>query len=137
MLDDIARFILLIETGVQGDRFTALTLSPEILAQPACIARNQAICRLKNDFGRAIILLKSHRLSPFEILGEALNVFHPSATPAVNRLIIIAYRDHWNGLACQHPQPGVLDGIGVLELIHQNRFKPLLVVLKGFRGLQP
>ena len=40
-------------------------------------------------------------------------------------------------VTCQHTDPGILDGVGILELIHQNMAKTLLVMGKNMGLVQP
>ena len=66
-----------------------------------------------------------------------LDVFDARAAPAVNGLVIVAHHHKLAVLAGEDTQPGVLDGIGVLELVHQNMLKAALVVFEYLGVLEP
>ena len=59
-----------------------------------------------------------------------LDVFNFGTTPAINRLIVIANHKHLTGIASQHSDPGVLNGIGVLKLINEYMSEALAVVFQ-------
>ena len=130
LLDDIAGFILLVKAGIEGDGLAPLSLCPEIFTEAPRIARYQSVRSLKNSRRRAVVLLEAYRLSTLEVLREALNVFHPRPSPTVDRLVVVTYGDNRYRLSCQYSEPRILNGVGILELIYQNRFEPLLIVLK-------
>ncbi len=66
-----------------------------------------------------------------------LNVFNARTTPAIDGLVIITNHHKLIIAARQNPEPGVLNGVGVLKLIDQDILKPLLVVLENLRIFQP
>ena len=137
LLDDIARLILLIKAGVERDGLAPLTLCPEIFSKPARIACYQSVGCFKNRRCRTVVLLQTYGLGPGKILCETLDIFDSCASPTVDRLIIVADRDHRDRLPCQHSQPRVLNRIRILKLVDQNRFESLLVMLQRLRRLQP
>ena len=42
------------------------------------------------------------------------------ATPAIDGLVVVSHREHLSFAAGQEAEPGVLDGVGVLELVDQQ-----------------
>ena len=73
-------------------------------------------------------MFQTYRFGAGEIPAEMLNIFDSCAAPAVNRLIIIANRGDFCFTSCQNPEPGILNGIGILKLIHQNMLETLLIM---------
>ncbi len=53
------------------------------------------------------------------VAQELLHVLDFRATPAIDALVVVADHEHVPGVAGQHAHEGVLDGVGVLELVHQ------------------
>jgi hypothetical protein len=70
---------------------------------------------------------------PAKILAEALDVLDLRAAPAVDRLIVVAHGHDGDHEPGQHPQPGVLDRVRVLELIHEDLLEAALVVGQNLR----
>ena len=63
-----------------------------------------------------------------KILAEMLHVLDPRATPAVDRLVVVAHYEDIAVVAHQVLQPRVLDGIGVLEFVHQHMPEAITVM---------
>jgi hypothetical protein len=71
--------------------------------------------------GGAVVLLQPEQLCLRQILAELVQVLDPRAAPAVDRLIVVADHERVRPRPPdQQPDPGVLDRIGVLELIDQH-----------------
>ena len=68
---------------------------------------------------------------------KLLNIFDFGATPAINGLIVIADNKQVAGLTGEHSYPGILNGVGILEFIHQNLAKALLIVGQNIGTFQP
>jgi hypothetical protein len=128
-IDHEAGLVHLVEGGVTQNGLALGILGPEILAQARGVMRNQGICRLEDIAGGAIILLQTHHLGVGIVALEALDVLHPGPAPAIDGLIIVAHQEEMVPVPGQQAQPGVLDGIGILELIHQDVGEALLVVV--------
>lgn len=62
-----------------------------------------------------------------------MNVLDFRAAPAVDRLVVVA--DHHQAVAtlAKQAQPGVLHGVGVLELVHQNMPEAFLIMREQAR----
>ena len=80
---------------------------------------NNPISGVLNSLGRTVILLETNRLCVFKVLSKPLNIFNFSAAPTVNGLIVITDSNYWDRTPRQHPQPGVLNRVRVLEFIDQ------------------
>ena len=137
LLDDVTRLVLLVKAGIERNELAPLTLCPEIFAEAPRIASDQPVSCLENRRRGAVVLFQADCLGPGKILCEALDIFDSCASPPVDRLIIVTDCNHRNRLTCQHPEPGILNGVGILKLVHQNSFESLLVMLQGLRRLQP
>ncbi len=119
-LHDEVRLIALVEGGVQADLFAARAVRPEVLAEPAGVVRDERVRRLEDGARGAVVLLEAVELRVGEVAPELLHVLHARAAPAIDRLIIVKYGKRAARAAHQQAHPGVLDGVRVLELIHQH-----------------
>ena len=63
-----------------------------------------------------------------EVLGELEDVLDAGAPPAVHRLIVVADAAQVACASRQQPQPRVLDGVGVLELVDEDMAEAFPVV---------
>ena len=98
---------------------------------------NQCIGCFQNHAGRAVILLQAQGSRPRKIGFKTLQIFDTSTAPAINRLVIVTNDGDFRITARKYPQPGILNGVGVLKFIHQNVLKALLVVRQQLWPLQP
>ena len=137
LFDNVARLILFVKTRIQGNRLATLSLRPQTFTQPSRIAGNQPIGRLENGLGGAVVLLQTNGFCLPKVLCEPLDIFDARTAPAVNGLIVVTHGNNRNTLARKHPQPGILNGVGILKLINQDGLKPLLVVLQRLGRFQP
>ena len=69
----------------------AFLLGPEFLAFSVDIVANQAVCRIQNGIGGAIILLQTDGAGIFELLLKFQDVGNGRTAELVNRLVIITY----------------------------------------------
>ena len=72
-----------------------------------------------------------------EVAAELLNVLDFGAAPSVNRLIVVAHHHQITAATGEHAQPRVLNGVGVLKLIHQNVSETALIMIEDLRVFQP
>ncbi len=99
--------------------------------------RDYTVGGLQNRLGRAVILLQSNDPGALEVFIEALDIFNFCPAPAIDRLIVVAHcRDRYI-FSGQHPQPRILNSVGVLKLIDENLLKPLLVMTQNFGVFEP
>ena len=137
MFDDKAGLVLLVERGVQANGFTLAALGPQVFAEPSVIVCDQRVGGLEDNAGRAVVLFQAQGARAGKIFLEALQIFDARTAPAVDRLIVVTDDSDVRITARKHPQPGVLDGIGVLEFVDQNMLEALLVVRQQRRVVQP
>ena len=78
--------------------------------------------------GRAVVLLQPDHPGALEVALEAQDVAHLGPAPAIDRLVVVAHAADVAVLGGEQAQPQVLGDIGVLVLIDQDVFEPLLVV---------
>src|SRR6185437_5538705 len=69
--------------------------------------------------------------------AELLQVLDARAAPAVDRLVVVANHEGMAVGTRDEPQPAVLDGIGILELIHQYVPEALAVMREELRVVAP
>ncbi len=136
-LDDKPRFILFVERGVECDRLAIIPVGPQLFAQATEVVGNHRIGGLQDGTGGAVVLFQADGLGAREVIGKALNVFNARAAPAINGLVIVAHGGDLGRLTGEHPQPGVLNAVGVLEFVHQNKRKTALVMLQDVGLVQP
>ena len=79
---------------------------------------NEGIRGLEDRGGRAIILLQPHQARCREIPLEPAHILNTGPSPTVDRLIIIAYRKQAAARPDKLPEPGILERVGILKLIH-------------------
>ncbi len=63
-----------------------------------------------------------------------LDVLDASTAPAVDRLVIVAHGHQLVLALAQQAQPGVLNGVGILKLVHQHIAETFAVVLEQLGG---
>jgi len=64
-------------------------------------------------------------------------VFDPSAAPAIDGLVIVADNKRDSPVTGQQPQPGILNRVGVLKLIHEKVLKAPAVVIEQLGIVAP
>ena len=83
---------------------------------------------LQDGAGGAVVLLQPHRAQAGEVLAETADILDLGAAPAVDRLVVVTDDGDAGSAAGQQPQPGVLDGVGVLKLVDQNMPETSLIM---------
>jgi len=58
-------------------------------------------------------------------------------TPGIDRLVIVTHHERGNLLAREQADPGILDRVGILELVHQDVAEALLIVCQQFLTVTP
>lgn len=135
--DHEARFVHLVEGGVERNRLALGPFGPQLLAKALGVVGDDAVGSLEDVGGGAVVLLEADGLGPLIVGQEALDVLDLGAAPAVDGLVIVADDHHLAGIPRQHPQPGVLDAVGILELVHQDVLEAIAVVLEDVGLVQP
>ncbi|CAI8916143.1 hypothetical protein EMIT0196MI5_30307 [Pseudomonas sp. IT-196MI5] len=135
--DNVAGFVMFVERGVQIDRFAFAAIGPEFFAQAPGVVGDQGVGSLQDTRGGAIVLFQTNGFGVGEVFGILVDVLDFRAAPAVNRLVIVAHHHQAVAALGQQAQPGVLHGVGVLELVHQNVPEALLIVRQQPRMVPP
>ena len=128
---------MFVEGGVEIDRLAVAAIGPQLLAQAPGVVGDQGIGGLEDAGRGAVVLLQADGHGVREVGGILVDVLDFRAAPAVDRLVVVA--DHHQAVAAlgQQAQPGVLHGVGVLELVHQDVPEALLVVRQQARMVAP
>ncbi len=135
--DHEAGLVHLVEGGVQRNRLPLGPFGPQLLAKALRVVGDDAVGGFEDIGGGAVVLLEANGLGALIVGQEALDVLDLGAAPAVDGLVIVADDHHFAAVASQHPQPGVLDTVGILELIHQDVLEAVAVVLEDVGLAQP
>ena len=133
----VARFVMLVERGVQVDRFAIATVGPQLFTETPGVVGDQSVGGFKDAGSGSVVLLQANRLGVREVRRVLMDVLDLRPAPAVNRLVVVA--DHHQAVAAlaEQAQPGVLHGVGVLELVDQNMPEALLVMRQQARVIAP
>ncbi|EMH76398.1 hypothetical protein EHI8A_126200 [Entamoeba histolytica HM-1:IMSS-B] len=128
-LDDVARLVVLVEAGIEGDGLAFTGIGPQLLAEAAEVVGDQAVGGLEDGVGGAVVLLQADDLGR-EVLVELLDVLDLGAAPAIDGLVVVAHHHEAGAILGEVLEPGVLDGVGVLEFVHQQVLEAPLVVFQ-------
>ncbi len=120
---------MLVEAGIEGDGIAFAGICPQLLAETTEVVGDQAVGGLEDGVGGAIVLLQPDDLRR-EVLVELLDVLDLGTAPAVDGLIIVAHHHETGAILGKVLEPGVLDGVGVLEFVHQQVLEAPLVVFE-------
>ena len=104
------------------------SVRPQFFAKAIGVFSNQRIRRAQNMSVGAVILFEFDHMPLRELLLKQTHVLNPRTAKTVNRLVIITHRHHRSFRAGQQFEPSVLQGIGVLKLIHQYVCETLLIM---------
>ena len=126
--------VALVERGVQPDAFAVAARGPQVLAEAPGVVGDQRVRGLEDVAGGAVVLLQAVHLRGRVVARETREVLHARTAPAVDGLVVVTHHEGRAILAGDQQRPGVLDGVGVLELVDQHVPEALLVVLAGSRG---
>jgi len=97
--------------------------------------RNNAVCRVKNRAGGAVVLFKFDLDQFGEVFFKQKQILVVCPPPGINWLIIVP--DYANVAfasfgVCQKPKEPVLNQACVLEFVHQNIAAALAVLFQNF-----
>ena len=121
---------MLVERGIQLYRLSTRAFGPQLFTHAGLVVGDQRIGRIQDIGGGAVVLLQAHREDLGKVFDEVLYVLHFRPAPAVDRLVIVTHHEHPAAVAGQHAYPGVLDRIGVLELVDQQVPEAFAVVVE-------
>ena len=136
-LDHKPRLVGFVKGIVDLERLAVAGIGPQVLAQPGGIVGDERIRRLEDVVGGAVILFQTNGLRAGEIVGEFLNILDFRASPPVDALVVITDDKDITLTAGQQPHPLVLDGVGILEFVHQHVLEPFPVMGQQIRVIAP
>ena len=90
---DEVRLVALVERRVELDPLPVRAPGPERLAEPAGIVLDERVGRFQDGARRAVVLLQLVQRRLRIVAAELVQILHPGAAPAVNRLIVVAHRE--------------------------------------------
>ena len=126
---------------IHAHRLARAGFGAEVFAQAFGVVTDQCIGRIKDVAEAPVIALELDLLLNPELAHKVGHVAHASAAKGVNALVVVAHRHHRAArhrtrafgrviaLPGQHFDPGVLQLVGVLELVDQDVAKAPLVML--------
>ena len=129
--------VALVVGAVEPDRLAPGALGPELLADAPGVVGDDGVGRGEDGARGAVVLLELEGLHAREVAAELLQVLHAGAAPAVDGLVVVAHHVGEARRADERLHPVVLDGVGVLELVHQHVAEAGAVVLDEPRCLAP
>jgi len=107
------------------------------LAEPRGVVADECVGGFQDVAGGAVVLLQLDDPGAGEILLEAQDVLDLGAAPGVDGLVVVTHHEGDAVRAGQHAHRGILDGVGVLELVHQDVAETAPVVCQQVRVLEP
>ena len=113
---------------VHPDRLARTLIGAQVFAQAALVVADQRVGAVKDVAVAAVILFQLDLMLDAKFAHKVSHVAHPCAAKSVNALVVIAHRKHGAGGRAQLFDPGVLQAVGVLELVDQHMAKTALVV---------
>ena len=126
--------------GGRGDKadFVALgRIGAQIFAQALGVVLDHGIGGEQNIAHGAVVLLKLDGRFNIEFAHQRGHIAHMRAAKAIDALVVIAHGKHGRAIARHQLEPGILQLVGVLKLIHQNMVEALLVMAaQNLVGLQ-
>ncbi len=114
---------------VQTQRLTGAFRGPQVLAVARAVLPDQRVGGIEDVAVRAVVLFELDDALDAEVALELLHVGGMRAAEGIDRLVVVADREHRVAAAGEQPQPLVLKPVGVLELVDQDVPKARAVVL--------
>ena len=102
-IGNIARLIVLIKSGIEGDGFTLTGIGPEVFAEAFGIAGNNRVGGTQNIGGGAIILLQLNRLGVGKMSFKTEDILHLGSAPTIDGLVVITHSSDAADISCQQP----------------------------------
>ena len=103
-------------------------IGAQVFPQPLLVVRNQSVGSVQNGAGAAVVLLELDLVTNLVVAHKVSHIAHPRAPKCINALVVIPDRKNRALGPTHHPNPGVLQPIGVLELIDEQMLKARLVM---------
>src|SRR5262249_39174047 len=107
------------------NRVAVAVLTPQPLLVEFWIVRNQRVRRAQDPRRRAVVLLELDHFQRGIVARQPGEIVERSATPSVDRLVVVTDGGEQRPLAGEEPQKLVLRGIRVLVLVDQQITAPL------------
>jgi len=122
---------------VHAHRFARAGVGAQVFAQAVGVVADQLVGRVEDVAAAAVVLLQLYLVAHLELAHKVGHVAHARATKRVDALVVVAHGKHrvartWQALEwrrAEHLDPGVLQAVGVLELVDQDVAEAPLVVL--------
>ena len=122
---------------VHPHRLAGTLVGAQVLAQAFLVVGNELVGRIEDVAEAAVVLLQLDLVLHIELPHEIGHVADPCTTKSIDALVVVAHGQHRAGrmvggcLALPRDQldPGVLQLVGVLELVDQDVAKAPLVML--------
>ena len=130
ILADDAGLLLIVPAALHLDLLAGAAVGAERLAETSLIVRDEARRRAEDIGGGAVVALEPDDLGAGEVRLEAEDVVDLGATPAIDRLVVVADAADVAAALGQEPQPQILGDVGVLILVDQHEVKALLILRK-------
>ena len=127
-LDHEAR---LVEVGIgfeSADRLALAGVGPQVLAQALAVVLDDGVGGGQDVAVRAVVLLQANDVRPGVLALEFAHVANLGTAETVDRLVVVAHRKNVRPAPGQQLQPGVLQHVGILELIDQDVPEALLIM---------
>ena len=132
-INDEAGFVVVRRGRVNAHRLALACLSPQILAEPLLVLLDHCVGGIENIALRTIILLQLDDIAAGIVSLEIAHVADLGTAEFVDRLIVVAHREHRRAAAAEQSNPAVLQLVGVLEFIDQNEFEALAIMFQQRR----
>ncbi|MNQ44216.1 hypothetical protein D3C85_579640 [compost metagenome] len=110
-------------------RFAFALVGPQVLAQAAAVVADQRVGGIQDVAERTVVLFQANHGAMRVVALEVGHVADVRTAKGVDGLVIVAHGEHGRATTGQQAQPLVLQGVGVLELVHQNVAEAALVML--------
>ncbi|EWS63306.1 hypothetical protein Y695_03462 [Hydrogenophaga sp. T4] len=118
-------------------RLARAGVGAQVLAQAVAVVADQLVGRVEDVADAAVVLLQLDLVLHAELAHEVGHVAHARAAEGVDALVVVAHgedrvargREPFERRRAEHLDPGVLQAVGVLELVDQDVFEAALVVL--------
>ena len=133
-----AALVALVRRLEHADLLAVTRGGEQMLLLAARVVRHHGVGRRQDMARRAVVLLKTHHLGLGIVLLKVEDVLDVGATPAVNRLVVVAHHHEVAVLGSQEVGNGVLGLVGVLVLVHADLAEALLIAVQhlGMLGEQ-
>ena len=132
-VDDERRLVDVRRRGHGAHRVALALGGPQVLAQPRRVVADQGVGGVEDVALRTVVLLELdevHRhAGPAEVALDRLHVGDLRAPEGVDRLVVVADREHRRVGAGEELEPPVLELVGVLELVDEQVREAPAVVL--------